>query len=303
MSLIESDAGFSDDDNGLSLLELWRICCKERWLIAATTVVTTLLSAVYAFASTEWFQADVVSMPSNAKSVPGLAGQLGALGGLASLAGISIGGGGTAEPIAVLKSRDFTGAFITEQNILPIIFADKWDAQTNGWSQKDPKRQPDLRDAIKYFQENIQTVTDDKKTGLVKLSIEWTDPKLAAMWANTLIAQLNNRLRDRALVEADANVKYLRQELAATDVLALQQSIGRLLETELQKLMLARGNKEFAFRVIDRAVVSKTRSRPKRVQVLILGGILGGMLSALVIGVRRSVRRPLVFENHQNVVD
>lgn len=50
-----------------------------------------------------------------------------------------------------------------------------------------------------------------------------------------------------------------------TNLVALQQAIGRLLENELQKLVLARGNEEFAFRVIDTAVAPRKKPRKKSV--------------------------------------
>jgi tyrosine-protein kinase Etk/Wzc len=90
-------------------------------------------------------------------------------------------------------------------------------------------------------------------------------------------------MRRRALAEAEANVEYLRTELDTTTAVALQQSIGRLLETELQKLMLARGTKDFAFRVIDRAEAPKRRSRPNRPMFVILATLAGGALSVLFV--------------------
>jgi LPS O-antigen subunit length determinant protein (WzzB/FepE family) len=104
------------------------------------------------------------------------------------------------------------------------------------------------------------------------------------------VVRLNERLRERALREAETNVAFLRAELAQTSVVTLQQSIGRLLESELQKLMLARGNEEFAFRVIDAASPPKQRVRPKRAQIAILGTILGGMLAVFGVFLLHVVR-------------
>jgi uncharacterized protein involved in exopolysaccharide biosynthesis len=70
----------------------------------------------------------------------------------------------------------------------------------------------------------------------------------------------------------------------------LQQSIGRLLESELQKLMLARGNEEFAFRVIDAASPPKERVRPKRALIAVVGTMLGGMLAVLIVFLSHAIR-------------
>jgi uncharacterized protein involved in exopolysaccharide biosynthesis len=97
-------------------------------------------------------------------------------------------------------------------------------------------------------------------------------------------------MRERSLQEAQTNVNYLQQELAASNIVGLQQSIGRLLESEMEKLMVARGNREFAFRVVDRAGVPKWRSQPNRPQVAALAFILGLIVGSLVVFVRAKRR-------------
>jgi uncharacterized protein involved in exopolysaccharide biosynthesis len=141
----------------------------------------------------------------------------------------------------------------------------------------------------------VRKVDEESSTGLVTLSIDWRDPELAASWANLLAVRLNDHMRQRALAEAEANVKYLRHEFETTPIVALQQSISSLLENEMQKLMLARGNAEFAFRVIDRAEVPRVESKPRRVLIVVLATFLGGMLSVFVVFIRDVVRnRPRV---------
>jgi uncharacterized protein involved in exopolysaccharide biosynthesis len=104
------------------------------------------------------------------------------------------------------------------------------------------------------------------------------------------VIRLNERLRERALQEAETNVAFLQTELGQTSVVTLQQSIGRLLESELQKLMLARGNEEFAFRVIDAASPPKERVRPKRALIAVVGTMLGGMLAVFGVFLLHAVR-------------
>jgi uncharacterized protein involved in exopolysaccharide biosynthesis len=133
-------------------------------------------------------------------------------------------------------------------------------------------------------------VEEDARTGLVTLSIEWRDPVLAAAWANLLAVRLNDHMRQRALTEAEANVKYLRNEFESTSIVALQQSISGLLENEMQKLMLARGNAEFAFRIIDRAEVPRTKSKPRVALIVAVATVFGGMLSVFTVLIRDLVR-------------
>lgn len=277
----------NDSDLRIVLAALW---C-DRWQIITIMVASMLATAVYAFNATELYRAEVqLALVSN-KGNDGLLNQLGGLGGLASLAGLAVGVGNNSEPVAVLKSRDFARDFISEQNLLPVLFHRDWDATARKWKVTDPKKVPDLRDAVKRFTEDIMSVEQDKRSGLITLTIEWEDPRQAAEWANLLVERVNDSTRQRAMADAQTNVSYLQQQLAAASIVTLQQSIGRLLDGELQKLMLARGRMEFAFRVIDRAEVPKWRSSPKRVRLIATAGIVGLTLGILLAGVRRALRR------------
>jgi hypothetical protein len=133
--------------------------------------------------------------------------------------------------------------FITEQNLMRVLLKD-FDSSDGA---------PDVRDAVRIF-EKVRSISEDKKTGLTTLSVRWSDPKTAADWANLMVQRLNSRLRSQALAESQRNVDFLQKEIAATSVVSLQQSMGRVLEGEMQKLMLARGNEQFAFKVIDPAI-------------------------------------------------
>jgi uncharacterized protein involved in exopolysaccharide biosynthesis len=124
----------------------------------------------------------------------------------------------------------------------------------------------------------------------VTLSIRWKDPDTAAEWANVLVQRLNDRLRQQALTESERNVAYLQKEMAATSVVSLQQSMGRVLEGEMQKLMLARGNEEFAFKVIDRATPPKLRESPKRSLIAIVSMLAGGFLGVLFVFLRKAIQ-------------
>jgi uncharacterized protein involved in exopolysaccharide biosynthesis len=184
-------------DDEIDLWELWDTVWSGRWLIIAITALFAVGGVTYALLAQQWWRADVVLAPADKKAIPGALGQLG---GLASLAGVSIGGGGDQEPLAVLQSRGFAREFITEQNLMPVLFKDL----------KSDGPPPDIRDAVRIF-EGIRSVSDDKKTGLVTLGIRWKDPETAANWANLMVQRLNARLRAQALAESQRNVDFLQR--------------------------------------------------------------------------------------------
>jgi len=263
-------------DDEIDFWELWETIWSGRWLIIAITGVFTLSGVTYALLAQGWYKADVVLAPAEKRSIGGALSQFA---GLASLAGVDVPGAGEQEPVAVLKSNEFAGAFIADLELLPVIM--------DGEPFEGDKA--DLRDAVRVFGKKIRSVTEDKKTGLVTLSIRWKDPEAAASWANLLVKRLNDRLRTQAEAESARNVAYLQREIAASSVVSLQQSMGRVLEGEMQKLMLSRGNEEFAFKVIDRAVPPKQRDAPKRALISIVSLLAGGFLGILVVFLRKAI--------------
>jgi uncharacterized protein involved in exopolysaccharide biosynthesis len=274
-------------DDEIDLIDILYRLLDGKLTILLITGLFALLGIAYSLLAEEWYRAEVLLAPAEDQTGHGLASQFG---GLAALAGVSIRGDSSVEPLAVLKSREFARKFIDEQGLLTIFFSEQWDSASGRWRQSDPDHWPDLRDAVKFFDDSIRRVSEDARTGLVTLHIQWTDPFVAAEWANLLVERLNEQMRSRALREAEENVEYLQKELARTNVVALQQSIGRLLETEMQKLMLARGTSEFAFRVIDPAEPPRRRYKPMRTLTVVLATILGGLCSITFVLLRHAVR-------------
>jgi uncharacterized protein involved in exopolysaccharide biosynthesis len=272
----------------IDFFDLWRVLWGGKRIVAAVSALFALVSIAYALLATEWYTANVLLAPAEERSAQGLAAQLG---GLAGIAGITVGAGESAEAMAVLESDELARDFIQEFGLVTVLLRDKWDGENNNWKATDDGEIPDIRDAVKVFDEKVRAVSENKRTGLITLSIEWTDPEIAAEWANRLINKLNARMRLRAEAEAERNIAYLRDELAATNIVTLDQSVARLLETEMQKLMLARGNDEFALRVIDMATPPKFRSRPSRTLIVAIGtslGIIFGVLWVLLANAYRA---------------
>lgn len=275
MPQAQPDMGMDDE---IDLFELWETIWSGKILIAAITAMFTFGGIGYALLAQEWWKADVVLSPVEEQS--GMSSTLARFGGLAALAGVDIGVGGGTEPLAVLKSKEFAREFIADFDLMPVLL---------GGMKPSGDKPLDIRDAVQYFDETVRAVAEDKKTGLVIVSVRWKDPDVAARWASELVKRLNERMRRQALEEAERNVAYLQKEIATATVISLQQSMGRVLEGEMQKLMLARGNEEFAFKVIDRAVPPKQRDAPKRSLITIMSFLAGGFLGILVVFIRKSI--------------
>jgi uncharacterized protein involved in exopolysaccharide biosynthesis len=279
-----------DTGDEVTLRDVWRVMLHGRWLIVGLAGSLAALGLAYVLIAPPWYDAEVLLAPAEERSTEeSITSQFGSL---AGLAGISIGDKDSSEAIAIIQSRDFTRAFIQDFDLLPVLFADEWNPESRQWKSSDPEDWPDMREGVRYFGEKIRRVEEDRSTGLVTLTISWKDSGLAADWANANVRRLNATMRQRDLAEAQKNYEYLQKELGSTNIVTLQQSIGRLLDAELQKLMLARGNEEYAFRILDRAEPPQFPSRPRRVLIPILTLILGGILGIAVVTIRQSIAAP-----------
>ena len=287
----------SSDQETRHLRDLAVRIWQYRRLIVICASLSTVGFILAAFLLTPTYRASVVmiSAGGDRRSLSrSLGSAFGQLEGLTSLAGISVGGAdeGTQESLAVLRSRDFSERFIKDKNLLPVLFPKKWDATQGKWNTTVDK-QPTFAQAFKYFNERIRSIVEDKKTNLVTLQIDWKDRSAAASWANELVDRLNAEMRDRALSNAGASLEYLERELSQTNETAARESISKLIETQIQQRMLANVSREYAFRVVDKAMVPDPKEvlSPNKPLLVISGPIIGFFVGFILAGLARSLSR------------
>jgi uncharacterized protein involved in exopolysaccharide biosynthesis len=271
-----------EEDEGLdiakTLFHLWR----RKWQVFLVALAFGVLGGMYAFLVTPIYKASVVLTPARVDATSGIRARLG---GLASLAGIAMGPSSSdrTDAIALLRSRALIEEFIQENDLLAVLFPRKWDASAKRWKSDDPKEQPDVRKGVKLFVENIRTIEEDIATGLITLTIEWKDPEAAAAWVEDLVSRVNNRLRERDLAESESRLRYLNAQLETTASVELRQAIARLIEEEIQTIMLAKAGDEYAFKVIDPVRVPHEPAWPKRSLIVVLALFVGGIAGAILV--------------------
>jgi uncharacterized protein involved in exopolysaccharide biosynthesis len=289
---MNASSEYETRERAMNINELLSHIWRRRVLVIAASFVGAGLGLAAGALIEETYTAEVVISPS--ASEPGSAG-LGGLGalasqysGLASLAGIAIEGGGEEEAVAVLQSELLTRTYIEEQNLLPVLYADEWDASARRWKSSDPDKEPTLWKANQFFKREVREVTEDLKTGLFTLAIEWRDPNVAAKWANDLVKLTNSYLQTKAIRESERNIAYLNEQAAKTDVVEARRVIYTLLQEEMNRQMLARGRDEYALKVVDPAFVPESPSSPSPI-VLALAGLLIAALLAVAWIVARTM--------------
>jgi len=280
----------------LSDLEFFILVLRRRWKWLITTVaVVTIGGLLAAFLIPPMYQVRVVMAPADwqAASGGGLSAVLGQFGGLAALAGIDLDqDANVKQAIAMLKSQQFTEAFIRDKQLLPVLFADKYDEKTGSW-RVPADEMPTLWEGYDYFDREIRRVYEDKRAGTIILQIEWYDRHQAAEWANELAARINAQMRQRDIEEATRTIEHLEKELKKANLLTLQQVISNVLELEVRRRALANARKEYVFRILDPASPPDEDGfvRPKRWLYILLAPFIGLLIGILWVMVSQLIGR------------
>lgn len=291
MQLISANAPQKSEavrENEVGLLQIVSVLWRRKFIVLGVALACALAAGILALFMPKEYQASVLLAPASNQSGTGL-GTLESVaarfGGLASLAGISMTGSSdqTSIAIATLKSHELTEEFIRQNDLLPIFYPGKWNSQTRTWRTQ---KRPTAWLGDRYFAAKVRSVTQDRKTGLVNLKITWTNPKLAAQWANELVAMVNQKLRDQAIRRSQRAISYLQKQADSTNVVELRDSIYALMKTEIEGEMVAKGRHQYALRVIDPAIVPQLRSSPITLLWVLGGGVLGFLVASGVVLVK-----------------
>lgn len=268
------------DLDEITISEVIAVLRNARWLITTITVCAMLLAVSVALILPKKYRATVLVAPvaenHGESQLASLASALPGVSNVASMFGISGHGSNTAEDVAILKSQILTRNFIVKNDLLPVLYARQWDARASRWRVGD-KPTPTLWKANQLFKHTVRTVTLDEKTDLIRLTITWTNPRLATIWANELILMANDYLRKRAIQEENRDIAYLANEAQQTSIVAVREGIYQIMEQEIANEMIAQGRRQYALRVLDPAFRPQEAVSPSPT-LWALSGLLGGLL-------------------------
>jgi len=246
--------------------------------IIGVSALFVIVTIPFSLSLTPYYRATVLMAPAEDPNSGALSALQSQLGGLSSFIGAIPASSGTMNiytSLAILKSRTFTDIFIDKKDLLPVLFEEKWDSDKGDWKSGKPP----TRVSAHLLMDQIRFTNYDNQQGLIRLSLEWTDPETAAQWTNSYIALLNDYVREQAKDEAQRSIDFLEKELMETSVVSLQTVLFGMIEQQTQTIMLADARIDYAFKIIDKAVVPDERSRPNRTIMVIIAAFAGFSLS------------------------
>jgi uncharacterized protein involved in exopolysaccharide biosynthesis len=270
----------TDAGDEFDLGSLTRLICGNKLLIGFFGLLFAIGAGVMGFRAPPVFRAEVEVVAVRERDIngTGISSQLGAI---SSLVGVTLGQGGGSGPTAdaVLDSRRLVEEFIRRNDLLPVLTANA------------PERQRTLWFAVKNFKDGSLIVRKDTRKAVTTVAVEWTDPALAAHWANGLVALANDLIRTRALDDASRNISYINHQLEQTNTVEMRQVLFDIIKNETKTLMLANGRTDYAFEVVDPAVTPERKVGPHRSIYIAVGLALGLALGTIVAWIAERRRR------------
>ena len=284
-------------DDEIDLRELFNVIWTAKKLIIQITAIFAIGSVVYSLSLDDYYKSGSIFLARSASGNQGLS----QYSGLAAMAGITLpsssGEDKAAQMIELIKSRKFVKHLMTFENILPSILAAKsynnstqellfnqklYESETKTWKNNEIPSY--LKAHSAYL--NMLSITQDKKTGFIRINIEHISPVFAKDFLELIIRESNELIRRKDMEESKQGLEYLTSELTKTPFVAIKESINSLIEVQLETQMMAQINQDYILTEIEPPFIPEQKSKPSRSFICFAGTILGGILGLLIVLIR-----------------
>ncbi len=287
----------------IDLKELFNVLWAAKKLIIQITTIFAIGSVTVSLLLTNYYTSQSLLIVRSASETSGLS----QFSGLAAMAGVSLPSSGedkAAQTMELIQSRKFVQHLMTFDNILPSIMAPKsynsasqellfdkklYDSENKTWKRKPEKNRPIIPsylEAHEEYIENILSISQDKLTGFILISIEHISPVFAKELLDLIIRESNELLRKKDMEESNQGLVYLTSELSKTPFVEIKESINALIEVQLEKQMLAQIHQDYILIEIEPPFIPEKKSKPSRALICILGTMLGAIISVLIVFIR-----------------
>ncbi|OGS37762.1 MAG: hypothetical protein A2293_14785 [Elusimicrobia bacterium RIFOXYB2_FULL_49_7] len=256
------------------VIPLWNY---RKWIAIGTGVVT-LIGLVYALFATPVYYSEAIIAPKEPQKSNGAASMLSQLGGLGGMVASQFGLGNTNldKMEIITKGRVLAESVIVRNNLMPILYADRWDSVKGRWSTSDTNDIPKMRDAIEMLRKDNLQVTVDDKINMIMLGVNYPDPVWAKKITEYYLTALNDKLKNDIIADAEQNRIYLLNQLNNTTDPLIQEKIQNMIAFEIEKSMLV---SSFSIEILEKPVVPLLRKSPNRKLIVIVSGISGFLFS------------------------
>ena len=279
----------------IDINDLIQIVWSRIFFVSFLTSIAALISIIYSLSLPNFYTSSALLAPTAQEET--LSSKLGGYSGLAGLAGINMQNNASKseEAIERIKSYEFFRSFFMPKiKFHNLMAVEKWNPENNeiiynqdlfdsksGEWKKNTKK-PSAQMAFKAYRD-ILSIDKYQDTGFVSLSITHQSPEVAKKWMDIVIFNINESMRELDKLDAENAISYLNESSKTVNILSIKDVMSRLLENQMQTLMLASSNEAYIFRVIDSPFVPEKKSSPSRALILIIGTLFGFAISVFSV--------------------
>ena len=205
------ESQFSEDR--IDLIKIFTVLWEAKLFILSLSSVFAISSILYALSLNNYYVSSSVLVSADSQNTSALS----QYSGLASLAGIGIQSPGNTETeiMEIIKSRKFVKHLISYEGVLQAIMApesynrksktlnfntDIYDPETNEWKREprvDRPSKPSYLEVHKLYTKRILSISKDKKTSVINISIEHISPVFAKDFLTLIIKEANATMRQK----------------------------------------------------------------------------------------------------------
>lgn len=293
----------NNSNTEIDFKEIFNILFNGKKIIFFIISLFSVAGIIFSLSLPNIYESRAILVPVESSS--GISRALGSYGGLAGLAGITIptdsSDDNSQKAIEKLNSLSFF-----ENNILPNIFlpdlmavkswnyrmnkinydSDLYNEDSNLWVRDysyPQKKIPSAQESFEVFKNKHLTISEDKRTGFISLSIKHQSPFISKQWVELIINEVNNFYRKKDKLESEKAINYLNKQIEMTGLSEIKLVIAELMQEETKKLALVEANEYYVFDYIDPPAVMEKKSGPPRALICIFFLLLGTIVSIAVV--------------------
>ncbi len=272
-------------DEEIDVFELIKVLWKRRIVIFFITVLSAIMSVMYALSLPNIYTSKSLLSPIQANN--SLSSQLGNYSSLAGLAGFDLGadsGSKTTEAIERIKSYDFfVEQFLPNIELNDLVAAQKWDESSNKikYFSIPEIDKPTNQDAYETYKK-ILRISQDKQTSFVSIEIDHISPYVAQKWLMLIIKNANLHMRDIDKEVAKNSLDFLNETISSITLSETKVAISNLIENQVKTLALTEATEDYVFKPISQPIAPEKKSSPTRSIISITGTFLGFIFSILL---------------------
>tara|TARA_B100000686_G_C16792282_1_gene979589 strand:+ start:253 stop:1170 length:918 start_codon:yes stop_codon:yes gene_type:complete len=296
-------------ESEIDFSEIISLLWSEKKLIIKAFLVSGLFSILVALSLSNYYKSSsILEIAETSSSMSGL----GQYGDLASVVGISLPSNSqnkATRVIETIKSRDFISHLLRIENFAPALMAadgfdpasgeiifdsSRYDVKDDKWKSSffsSGSSKPTDLDIHRRYIKDIISVSQDRRSGLITISVEHLSPVFAKKFLDLIIDEANSLLREKDLKDSSEALLYLESQLSKTSLIEMKDSLNKLIQVQLETQMLANVSSDYVLKAIEPPYLPEKKSRPSRAIICIITTMVGTFLAFALILVRHFIKK------------